>query len=207
MSRDKLIPEQQLGAVVTALYAEAERLQWDTLGPNDRTRAYSAWVEASHIGGVLTRYMTPEAARTWIKDGPMKEYSRARRGAGRYKRFGRPAGTTALDIARHTLGQNATIVVGTEGDKPFHCRVELPDREVFLVWGEARNYRNLLWAALRTSVIDNIDAHIVVMEPPGQPTPTEDVRLHKAIAKRCGLTAHHMREHLAPLQRTADDLS
>jgi hypothetical protein len=205
MSRDKLIPEKQRGAVVSALYAEAERLQWDTLALTDRTRTYSAWVEDPRIGGVLKRYMTPEAARSWIKDGPMKEYSRARRGAGRYKGFGRPAGTTALDIARHTLGQEAEIVAGSEGVKPFHCRVELPGRDVFLVWGEARNYRNLLWAALRTSVRDNVDAHIVVMEPPGQSTPTDDVQLHNAIAQRCGLTAHHMREHLAPRQRTADD--
>jgi len=203
MSRDRLIPEPQLATVIRALYAAADRLQWDTLPLAERSRTYSAWVEDPNIGGVLTRYMTPEAARSWIKDGPMKEHSRARRGAGRYARFGRAAGTTAVDIAWHILGRGTKIVAGSEGVKPFHCRVELADHEVFLVWGEARNYRNLLWAALRASVRDGIDAHIVVMEPPGQPTPADDAHFHIAVARRCGLAAHHMREHLAPPHRDA----
>ena len=46
---------------------------------------YTQWVESTNpIGRILAPYMTPEAARSWIKDGPMKEYSRANRGAGRY---------------------------------------------------------------------------------------------------------------------------
>jgi hypothetical protein len=203
MRRDRLLPEEQLASVVRTLYAEADDLRWDTLSLPDRSRTYAAWVEDPKVGGILTRYMTPEAARSWIKDGPMKEYSRARRGAGRYARFGRVAGTTAIDIVRKILGADAEIVSGSEGDKPFHCRVEQRDHELFLVWGEARNYRNLLWAALRESVVRGIEAHVVVMEPPGQTTPADEANFHKAIAARCGLAAHHMREHLAPPPRGA----
>src|SRR3954451_17870778 len=162
-----ILPEEQLAAVVTALYADADVAGWDTLSLADRTRTYSAWVEDPRVGGILTRYMPSEAARTWIKDGPMKEYGRARRGAGRYARFGRQGGTTAADVVRFVLGDGATVVDGTYGDKPFHCMANDDRGQTnYVAWGGARNLRNLLWAALRAAVEDGLPAHIVVMEPP-----------------------------------------
>lgn len=192
-----IVPEEQLAAVVTALYADADSAGWDTLPLADRTRTYSAWVDDPRIGGILTRYMTPEAARAWIKDGPMKEYGRARRGAGRYARFGRQGGTTAADVVRFVLRNGATVVQGSYGDKPFHCLATDGRGEInYLAWGEARNLRNLLWAALRAAVDDGLSAHIVVMEPPGLTTPGDQVKTHRALAARCGLGMHHMRETL-----------
>ena len=84
MKRPTLLPEHQLETVVAALYAQADDAGWDNLGPRDRSRMYSDWVEPTDpIGKILAQYMTPEAARSWIKDGPMKEYARANRGTGR----------------------------------------------------------------------------------------------------------------------------
>ena len=88
MSRDKLLPALLRAQVVKAIYGDADRVGWQTLPLPDRTRAFNEWVEDDRIGGVLTQFMTPEQARSWIKDGPMKEYARALRGAGRYAAHG-----------------------------------------------------------------------------------------------------------------------
>lgn len=197
MRRETLVPAEQLDAVITVLYADAERLEWETLPPHERSRVYGRWTEDPRIGVVLGKYMAPEAARSWIKDGPMKEYSRARRGTGRYARFGREAGTTPADIVQAALGAEATVVTGSEGIKPSHCLAELNTTRAYVTWGEPRNFRNLLWAALRAAV-DGMDAHIVVMQPSDRISPSDEIQLHKTLATRCGLSVHHMREHLAP---------
>lgn len=197
MRRDTLLPEEQLSLVITALYADAEDRGWDTLSLADRSRAYGDWVDDERIGGVLTKYMAPEAARSWIKDGPMKEYNRANRGTGRYARFGRQGGTGPADIVVKALGTEASVIEGSVGVKPSHCHATTPSGEtVYLAWGEARNFRDLLWAALRISVERGLDAHIVVMEPPGRTTTAEAILMQKSLADRCGLTVHHMRERL-----------
>ncbi len=203
MRRETLLPAERHDAVVTALYADADHRGWATMSPQDRSRVYSQWVEQEHMGGVLCRYMTPEAARSWIKDGPMKEYARAQRGTGRYARFGRVATTTTTDIVRAALGSDADVAAGSEGVKPAHCRATRGDGTAYVTWGEASNFRNLLWAALRAAVA-GADAHIVVLESPDRVSPTEETRLHRALGQRCGLGVHHLRERrpAPPLDKT-----
>ena len=196
MTRDTLIPESQLANVVTALYEDAHAKNWIHLPPRDRSQAYSAWVEDARVGGILTKYMTPEAARAWIKDGPMKEYGRALRGTGRYARFGRSGGTGASDIIRAALGDGWQLVEGTAGIKPSHAQAtDENGTSVYLAWDEARNFKNLVWAALRASVTLGIPGHVVITEPPGTSTARDVVDVHTAIARRCGLELHHVREH------------
>jgi hypothetical protein len=194
MSRDKLLPPAVRTEIVAALYADAERMSWQTLALADRTRAYSAWVDDPRIGGVLTKFMTPEQARSWLKDGPMKEYGRALRGAGRYALHGRHGGTGPDEVVQHALGLEAVVVPGSVGSKPLHCRAVHGDDIAFLAWGESKNFRNLLWAALRASVDDGLEAHIVVMEPPGLTTSGDEMKRQRAFTERCQLELHHMRE-------------
>lgn len=192
-----LLPPEQLSAVVTALYKDAERHGWTTLSPGDRTRTYSSWIDDPRVGGILTQYMSPEAARSWIKDGPMKEYTRASRGAGRYAEWGREGGTGPTEVAVAALGEDASVVPGSAGVKPFHCHATTPNgATAYIAWGEARNFRNLLWDALRTSVQEGVTGHIVVTEPPGLVTQPDQIRAHQALTRRCGLRLHYMRETL-----------
>ncbi len=196
MTRDNLIPEAQLARVVTALYEDAHAKDWVHLRPRDRSQAYSAWVEDARVGGILTRYMTPEAARAWIKDGPMKEYGRALRGTGRYARFGRSGGTAAPDIIRAALGEGWRLVKGTAGIKPSHAQAtDQSGVTAYLAWDEARNFKNLVWAALRASVELGVQGHVVITEPPGTSTARDLADVHAAIACRCGLELHYVREH------------
>lgn len=194
MTREKLLPPELRAEVVTALYRDADGLGWQTLALAERTRAYARWVEVPEIGGVLGRFMTPEQARSWIKDGPMKEYGRALRGAGRFASHGRQGGTGPHDVVLHALGEDARIVSGSVGSKPLHCLASVSGASRYVTWGESRNFRNLIWAALRAAVDDGLEAHVVVMEPLGSATPHDEMARQRAFADRCGVRLHHMRE-------------
>jgi hypothetical protein len=195
-TRDKLLPAAIRSQVVRAIYADADRLGWQTLPLTERTAMFNRWIEDERVGGPLTRFMTPEQARSWIKDGPMKEYGRALRGAGRFAEYGRQGGTGPADVVRHALGPSATVVDGSVGSKPLHCLADVDGSSSYVAWGDNRNFKNLLWAALRASTLDGIDGHLVVLEPPGSASTSDLVKEQQALADRCGLTVHRMREVL-----------
>jgi hypothetical protein len=116
---------------------------------------------------------------------------------GRYARFGKSGGTTAQDIIRTALGAGWTLVEGTSGIKPFHAHAADQNGALaYLAWDEARNFKNLVWAALRASVDLGIPGHVVVTEPPGTVTARDVADGHTAIASRCGLSVHYVREQL-----------
>jgi hypothetical protein len=197
MSRadSRRVPADQIDCVVKALYAGADRLDWAHLPPQQRTAQYDKWVEDPEIGGALTSHMPRETARSWIKDGPMKEYARAQQGAGRYARFGSPKGLTSEQVVRHALGRGSRVVGDSEGVKPFHCLGASSDGEqTYLAWGEAKNFRYLVWACLNhVSQNPNANAAIVVTETMSDPTTSsEKARLH-AIATRCGVDLKYYR--------------
>jgi hypothetical protein len=202
--RDTLLPGEQLANVVKALYADAEDLDWEHQPPAERTRQYARWIRDNRVGGILTRYMTAETARSWIKDGPMKEFSRARRGAGRYAEFGQATGTSPEDVVRHALGDTWHIVDGLVGVKPFHCEAATADERAFVVWGPAVNIRHLVWAALRWAVEHSGRAIVVVTDLPERPTPEDEAAWHKKMGTRCGLEVVHMRERLSPARRGSE---
>jgi len=204
MTRDLLLPAAVRAEVVTTLYADASQLGWATLTPQAKTTAFSRWVADPRIGGRLAGYMTPEQARLWITDGPMKEYARAMRGLGRFAEFGRQGGTGPADIVAHVLGADAKIQ-GNVGTKPPHCRATTKDgNNAYVTWGDASSFKHLLWAALRASVEGRIPGHIVVLEPPGTVTPTATANSHRAITDRCGLTLHYLREVLGRPTETTE---
>lgn len=205
MTRDLLLPAAVRADVVRALYADAEQLGWATLGPQAKTAAFNRWVDDAVVGGRLASYMTPEQARLWIKDGPMKEWARAMRGTGRFADFGRQGGTSPHDIVNRALGEGAAIQ-GSIGTKPPHCVATASDgTRSYVTWGDASSLKHLLWAAVRASIEHGIPGHIVILEPPGTVTPTATADEQKAITVRCGLTLHHLREVLGTL--TADEAS
>lgn len=199
MTRDLLLPEALRADVVRALYADANQLGWTTLGPQAKTVAFNRWVEDPRVGGRLAGYMSPEQARLWIKDGPMKEYARAMRGAGRFAELGRQGGTSPQDIVNRALGAGAQIQ-GNVGTKPPHCLATNRDgTTAYVTWGDTSSLKHLLWAALRASIEQDLSGHIVVLEPPGTVTPTAAAEEQKAITQRCGLQLHHLREVLGTL--------
>ena len=196
--RDKLLPGGQLEGVIAALYADAEAMDWEHQTLAEKTRQYARWIQDERVGQVLTRYMPAEAARAWIKDGPMKEFRLARRGAGRYAEFGQASVTGPNDVVRYALGEGWHIVDDRVGVKPFHLEAEHEGRRAFVTWGQAAKFRHLVWAALRWAVDHKGRAVIVVTDSAERPTPENEAAWHKRVAERCGLEVTHMRERLAP---------
>lgn len=188
------VPADKRAAVVRALYADAARVEWEHLPINQRTAQYDKWVVAPEVGGVLTEYMSAETARSWIKDGPMKEYTRAQQGAGRYAKFGSKAAVTPEQIAVRALGPSASVVSESFGVKPLHCVGRIAGHETYLSWGEAKNFRYLIWACL-TYLADNPlgNAHVVVIETMADPTTASEKAQQAAIAGRCRIGLSHHR--------------
>lgn len=197
MSRadSRRVPADQIDSVVKAIYADADRLGWAHLPPQERTAQYDKWVVDPEVGGVLTAHMASETARSWIKDGPMKEYARAQQGAGRYARFGSSQGLTAKQVVAHALGLEARVVPGSQGVKPFHCLGVSPDgAQAYVAWGEPKNFRYLIWACLQ-HVGRNPRARviIVVTETMSDHTTASEKTKQERIAARCGVELKYYR--------------
>lgn len=189
------VPKETLDAVVKALYADADRLDWEHLSPSRRTAQYDQWVTDATVGLALTDHMSAENARSWIKDGPMKEYGRARQAAGRYARFGVGQGCDPRQIILHALGQDAGLIEGSVGVKPFHCLATgAGGTTVYVAWGGARQLRHLVWASL-TQLAERAvtEASIVVTETMAFPTTDAERARHASIARRCGVDLRYLR--------------
>lgn len=184
------VPREQVDLIIRSLYDAADRLDWDHLPANAKTQHYDAWVREPSIGGILTKYMNSESARSWIKDGPMKEYSRARVGTGRYAKFGSTVGPAPRQLAKHVLGESASVVEGSVGVKPFHCLASVgTEAPTYLVWGAAKNMRHLVWAAINYLASNpGHRASIVVIESFRNPIVRAERIRHERIAERCGIT-------------------
>ncbi|MEV3965146.1 hypothetical protein AB0M34_30385 [Nocardia sp. NPDC050193] len=180
--------------MVKALYAAADRIDWEHLPPNRRTAQYDEWVTDVAIGGVLTKYMSSENARSWIKDGPMKEYGRARLGAGRYARFGTSVGPTAEQLVSHALGASAAVVENSQGVKPFHCLATVERSTAYVVWDAAKNLRHLVWATINHLASNpEHEGCIVILETLDHPITRADKEHHERIAERCSLAIKYYR--------------
>lgn len=193
------VPRDQIESVVKALYADADRVDWEHLPPSARTNQYDEWVMDTEIGGVLTKYMSVENARSWIKDGPMKEYGRARLGAGRYAKFGSSSGPSPEQLVAHALGNDAVIVEGSVGVKPFHCLATIDGSRTYLAWDSAKNLRHLLWASISYLADHASDAAcVIVLESMERPTTQAEKRRHGRIGDRCSIPIKYYRAAQLP---------
>jgi hypothetical protein len=193
-AESRRVPKDQIDGVVKALYAAADRLDWEHLPPNNRTAQYDDWVTDHEIGGVLTKYMSIENARSWIKDGPMKEYGRARLGAGRYARFGASVGPTAEQLVQHALGSDAAVVDNSKGVKPFHCLAKIDGATTYVVWDAAKNVRHLVWATINHLASNpSHEGCIVILETLDHPVTRGEKAHHERIAERCSIAIKYYR--------------
>lgn len=198
------LPRDQVESVVKALYSAADRLDWEHQPPSVRTAQYDDWVTDAEIGGILTRYMSAENARSWIKDGPMKEYGRARLGAGRYAKYGTPSGPSPEQLAVHALGTGASVIDGSIGVKPFHCIVGSDSTTTYLVWESAQNLRHLVWACINyLASHSNHEACILILETLEHPVTQAEKARHTRIAERCSISIKYYR--LAARRPTPSD--
>src|SRR5260370_25246751 len=103
------LPEETYERVVTRLLQAAHRLDWPHLSVTARSAQYAKWVQDPEVGGRLMQFMTPEQARVWIKDGPMKEWARAVSGIGKYTPLVSRPGATASQLVHRALGPSGHV--------------------------------------------------------------------------------------------------
>ncbi|VDB00462.1 hypothetical protein S1OALGB6SA_1544 [Olavius algarvensis spirochete endosymbiont] len=193
MSR-KITNDKHVARVVRKLYADAQAIDWEHVTSADKTARYAHWLDDPLVGGLLGQWMSPEEARVWIKDGPMKEYVRAIAGFGPFAQYldEHPRGPTAM--VRLALGKEWTPVSGTEGVKPLHCDATSGSGTVRLIWGPSRDFKHLLWAALEASDRNKKkEVKIAVFDTVAHPTSSATKAPHERFCTRCGFAVTHVR--------------
>jgi hypothetical protein len=187
------LPKSLETEVVRRLYEDAQRLDWLHLSMMGRQRQYNRWVEDPHVGGVLVRFISQGLARVWIKDGPMKEFARASAGVGRFARLVKNSGRTADEIIAISLGKDWTVRSKSVGIKPLHCVAESTAGRVFVCWGPPKDFKHLLWAAIRAADLKGQKARLVIIERLGQEVLADQRKQFVRLTDRCGVEFDTMR--------------
>lgn len=187
------IPKDVETKVVTALYADAKQLDWARLTPQQHSAQYTKWVNEPAVGGRLREYLSASDARVWIKDGPMKEWSRSLSGVGKYASLTDGAGDTPVRLARKALGEGWQVDNDTLRVKPLRVTARKDEDETVLTWAPVSSLKHLVWAALTASSEgDPRDWVLCVVETFTKPTPANEKQAHQRLAKRCGLRIVHV---------------
>ncbi|MDV7134520.1 hypothetical protein [Williamsia muralis] len=187
------IPPEIETAVVAKLYKDAELLGWTTMTPQQHSRQYGKWVGDAAVGGKLTEYLSTSAARVWIKDGPMKEYSRAASGVGKYASLIDGTNDVQARIIRKALGAEWVPVSDSLRVKPLRLLARKGEDEAIVTWAPATALKHMVWAALTASAEgDPRQWTVCVTETFIKPTPVNEKHAHARLAKRCGLRLVHV---------------
>ena len=179
--------------VVTRLFQDAHSLDWAHLAVTARSAQYAKWVQDAEVGGVLTRFMTPEQARVWIKDGPMKEWVRATSGIGKYAPLVPEPSATAAHLVHRALGADWSVRDETQRIKPLRVNAAHGEEEVTFTWGPEKDFKHLVWAALQAGANgDSTPWVLCVTSTFKSPVPANVRQAHLRIAARCGLRVTHV---------------
>lgn len=191
-------------SIIAEVYRQAGDLDWDGLTDKQRSTMYDRWLDDPAIGGELTRFLSRERARVWLKDVPMKEYARARNGIGSFSdlvtiRFPDPG-----QIARQVLGDEWRAVDGTIREKPNRCIVSDNHQKRLMIWGPPRTLRDLVWAGITTIADGREPAPIIVVASPRGESPSPgEMKRHIRIGEIANLDVQHTTLRLirVPAQR------
>ena len=189
------IPKEVETKVVTHLYADAARLDWVSMTPQQHSAQYARWVEEPEVGGKLKEFLSASEARVWIKDGPMKEWSRSLSGVGKYASLVEGAEDTTARLTRKAVGEAWTPDLETLRVKPLRVTVRSSEGETekVLAWAPANGLKHIVWAALTASGEgDSREWVLCIVETFTRPTPANDKQAHLRLAKRCNLRLVHV---------------
>ena len=189
MSRD--IPEVTRRAIIAEVYRRADHLEWIGLTQQERSTLYDQWLDDPKIGDVLTRYIPRDRARVWLKDVPMKEYTRARDGVGKYADLVRVRSPGPEAIAQQALGFGWNVTDGSVRQKPNRCVIHRGGERLTMIWGPPANFRDLLWAGINACVDDHPTPVIVVTTTQGRKLTAGAMARHEALGKQAGLEVRH----------------
>ncbi|MEW1701144.1 hypothetical protein [Streptomyces sp. NPDC091278] len=185
--------------VVTRIYDQAAKAHWSHLSDEDRTRLYQQWTEDPEIGGRLLDFVEQVAnIRPWLKDCPMKEYERARRGETKYAKYVTRPAATLEEIIAATLGADWEVIPGTVRQKPMRAKVReigAEEDERHFVAGPAASLKHLVWPAiLDRSKGETGPWTICVVDPFRDPVTPEKKEEHRSVTEFLGVRVIYFNE-------------
>lgn len=157
---------------------------WEDLNSRQRSGLYNAWVVDPQIGGVIGEYLPPEKIRVWIKDGPMKEYARARRGLGPYAQYVPDVEPMEEEITSRVLGAGWHFVPGSVDVKPSRFRASDGETTVAVIWGMPSDLKHIVWAWLISSNL--YEVLMVVITSPYQPLTRDERAEIRRMSRKLG---------------------
>jgi hypothetical protein len=195
MARPKL-PNEIREVVCRELYRQVHAMDWESMSDQQKTEQYSLWVDDPAIGGEMADHFTAEGMRVWLKDGPMKEYSRALEGIGQYAKYAVKKLTDIGDTVHEVLGRKWRTVPGTLAEKPMHVIVTNGTVRRYVCWGQPHTLRDLIWAAIREAVDAQVRPLVVVTLRENTLQTSDDVAFQDKVAAHCGLDLIRVTRHL-----------
>jgi hypothetical protein len=184
------IPTDLRREIAAEIIRRANELGWDDLLMSERTAMYEKWAADPELGGRLSVYLPRDSVRVWIKDGPMKEYARARRGLGTYADLIEDPVRHEEGIATSAFGQDWSVVPGSIGVKPAHFNATNGVEQCIVFWGHAGEAKHLVWAAINTAL--NESPTIVIVANRRNPTTHDDRRLIERVGRRTSTPTHFL---------------
>jgi hypothetical protein len=187
------IPKEIEQKIVRKLYADAKTLDWATLTPQQHSAQYAKWVADTEVGGRLREYLSDAEARVWIKDGPMKEWSRSLSGVGKYAGLVEDAEDVPTKLVRKALGADWEADRSTIRAKPLRVVARKGEDETVVTWAGSKDLKHLVWAALTANAEGDARPWVVcIVETFTKPTPANERNAQLRLAKRCGLRLVHV---------------
>ncbi len=190
----KISNDRHIASVVQRVYADAQRLDWEYRTHREHTEQYVLWLAEPQVGGVLSEWMSPEEQRVWLKDGPMKEFARALAGEGPFASYLVEHPRSPRVVVARVLGSGWHPIAGTSDVKPLSCDATNGLKTVRILWGPAKDFKHLLWAALETWEADpNLMVRLAVFDTLSNPLSREERGRLEKIARRCGVEVTFVR--------------
>jgi hypothetical protein len=180
-----------------------QSMRWDDMATRDRTKQYDRWVERSDVGEIIGRFNGDP--RHWIKDGPVKEWARAKIGL---KPYGHLVGGDGHDPEKERTTHAQKIVRqvlpgwGVDPDsiseKPMRLTAVPPEADHdetphVVAWAEEPGFKNLLWAAL--VAMDSGDPRPWILAVTGtfeKPVSADRRAFCARVGDRCGVQVVHV---------------
>ena len=183
------IPTELRAQVIRRVYADADRIRWNTQSPNVRSSQYDRWVSDPQVGGILSVFIELGRVRIWLKDNPLKHYLNAKHGVGPYAPYADITGPTPSLVASTTLGNGWQVVQGTIRDKPLRFQAGREDAHAAVAYGPSPKFRDLIWSALNDAISPTAPPRSVVAVIDEHEAPTSDSERFRQqrMADRCSI--------------------
>jgi hypothetical protein len=185
------LPDDLRRNVVAEVYRQAGDLDWEGLPDKTRSIMYGRWLDDPAIGGCLTRFLSRERARVWLKDVPMKEYSRARNGIGPFSGLVTSRLPGPGQIARQVLGDGWDASEETIREKPNRCIIFDDSEERLMMWGPPKTLRDIMWAGINALADGQPRPLLVVTIPYSHRMDDGEMRRHVLLGEIAGLDVRH----------------